>query len=157
MSTRRKSTFMNLNIETAMKNETSPSSSAQMSHGLSKYPVGSRKTGVTTLCRTGCCMVNAMRSWQYHKQTRCTSWGHDSEVGEVCRQRPLWMWWCGYSSGHRLCGKHKEGPAESHGSPCSQRQDSPSISFCSFIPSLFLFMAGPVYRTSLCILLLMLI
>lgn len=56
-------------------------------------------------------------------------WAMNHKEGEVCRRRPLWtwMWWCGYSCAHvRLCGKHKEGQAESHGSSCSQRHDSPS-------------------------------
>lgn len=58
-------------------------------------------------------------------------WVMNHTLGEVCRQRPLWMWmwWCGYSSGHvRLCGKQKEGQTESHGSSCSQRYSSPSLS-----------------------------
>lgn len=109
-----------------------------MSYGLQE------NKRVTALYRAGCCMVNGMCSWQYYMQTWCTSQGHESEVREVCRQRPLWMWWCRYSFGHvRLCGKHKEGQAESHGSSRSQRHDSLPVSFYSFNPSFFLIVAGP--------------
>lgn len=67
-------------------------------------------------------------------------WAMNHKWGEVwSRQRPLWMWmwWCGYSLSHvRLCGKHKEGQAETHGSYCSQRHNSISPFNLILIPSL---------------------